>query len=245
MNDQDDSTIKDSIIKAIQDGSVAMRPKWHFVLRAILLLLGMILVVLSLLYLISFIIFALHASGVWFAPGFGFRGLRTFLGSLPWLLVALALVFFLVLEILVKKYPLGYRRPLIITVFGILALALLGGLAVSKTSFHRGLYEASRANHLPFAGGFYLQYGASPHDNLTIGKIIELKETGCEIRDRADRNVQVTFTQDTDFPFGQDLQLNDIIVVLGQRQDDSVLAIDVREITDTPPFREFVPLQQN
>ena len=45
--------IKKQITEAIKSGSLAMRPRWHFIFRTVLVILGMILMGLTILYLMS------------------------------------------------------------------------------------------------------------------------------------------------------------------------------------------------
>src|SRR5262245_42216017 len=112
MHNNTDKTVKHTVLDAIKAGQVHMKPRWHFVLRGILLVLESILLALSLRYLASFIMFIVYRSGVWFTPGFGFRGLRVFLLSIPWLLILVSVAFLVLLELLVKRYAFAYKKPL-------------------------------------------------------------------------------------------------------------------------------------
>ncbi len=94
------STIKEKVTSAITNGKANMRPKWHFILRGVLLSLGLILVAIALLYVASLIVFALKQTGLIMTPGMGGRGFGVFLFSAPWLLVGTAIIFVILLEIL-------------------------------------------------------------------------------------------------------------------------------------------------
>ncbi len=150
--------IKDNILKAIEAGKVSMRPRWHFVLQAALLLIGTVLAVLALVYLVSFIF---YISGQR-------HGLGELLSSLPWLLLLLAAVFIVILEILVRKYSFAYRKPMLYTVFLILALVIVSGFLIARTSFHRNLFDRAHRGELPFGGPFYRHYEPRPfgHDDF-------------------------------------------------------------------------------
>src|SRR3989344_3614541 len=112
-------SIKEEVIARIKRGETIMRPRWHFVLRAMLYALGVLIAALALVYLASFIMFVLRETGLLFVPSFGFRGVGVFLFSLPWFLILLSLVFVFVLEVLVRRYAFAYRKPLLYSVFGI------------------------------------------------------------------------------------------------------------------------------
>ena len=112
INGNQEKSIKNKVLEAIKSGQVKMRPRWYFILKTILVALGIVMIFLTLLYLISFIIFILRITGIWFAPAFGFEGYGIFLFSLPWLLVIISVLFAIILEVLVKRYSFAYRHRL-------------------------------------------------------------------------------------------------------------------------------------
>ena len=130
------NNVKDTVLNKIKEGEVAMRPRWHFVFKGGLALVGIGVLALWLIYLVSFIMFALATSGVIMIPAFGFQGLVGFLLALPWLLILVAAVFIVLLEILVNKYSFGYRKPLLYTLFGVVGFTVVGTFLVSQTGLH-------------------------------------------------------------------------------------------------------------
>jgi hypothetical protein len=233
--DSNNNSIKDRVLQAIATGRVAMRPRWHFVLRAGLLVVGTILAALSVLYLVSFIFFVLRENRLWFVPAFGLRGWGVFFSSLPWLLLLLAALFILLLEILVRKYSFAFRKPLLYSTLGIVVLVLVGGFGLEETRIHHGLLEQARQNNLPIAGGFYRAYGLPPQDHLADGIIQDLIERGYRIRDRRDQTMDVIVTDDTAFPTGRDLMIGDTIIVIGDRHANTITAAGIRRIAPGIP----------
>src|ERR1041385_3423472 len=178
-----DDSIKNKVLGAIEQGKVKMKPRWHFVLQATLLVLGTFLAVLALVYLVSFIFFALHQTGIIHSTEFGFRGVGVFLVSLPWLLILLSVVFIVVLEILVRKYSFSYRRPLLYTIFGIILLVLVSGFVVAQTSFHRHLFLQAWDDNLPVVRGFYRTFGEGASGHFEAGRVTAKTSDGYEISD--------------------------------------------------------------
>jgi hypothetical protein len=121
------SPLAENILETIQKDDVRMRPKWHFILNISLLVIGTILAGLSLLYLVSFIVFILRQNGSWFMPSFGAQGWSALFISLPWILIFLALLFVIIVGFLVKKYSFAYGRPLLYSALGIIIFASVGG----------------------------------------------------------------------------------------------------------------------
>ena len=225
-------SIKEQVLQRIQSGQAKMRPRWHFVLRAALLLVSAVVFALALLYLASFIIFILRLNGVWFAPAFGWRGIGVFLVSLPWLLLAAIIIFAALLEILVRRYSFAYRKPLLYSALAIVGLVALGSFAMARFGLHQGIFNYSRKNNLPLAGPFYRGYGAPNLENVHAGMIDEIIEEGFRLINLQDENLKVLISPATRFPYGFDLEEGDKVMILGERNDDEIQAFGVRRIAD-------------
>ena len=154
--------MKDDVLKAIQGGQVKMRPKWQFITKAALMLLGVVLVALTTLYLVSFIVFILRQTGVLFVPAFGPGAFGVFFMSLPWLLIALAAIFMLLLEILIKRYSFAYGRPFLYSALAVIFLGIAGGIIIGETPLHERFFDAAENGQLPFAGPVYEYYRQQP-----------------------------------------------------------------------------------
>ncbi len=240
MNHTSPQTIKDKVLTAIKAGQVTMRPKWHYVLKAALMLTGAAILSLALLYLASFIIFYLRQSGVWFAPSFGFRGVAVFLTSLPWLLILVSIAFLIILEVLVRRYSFAYHQPLLFSALGIVLLTTLGGIAVASTPLHNTFLKQVKEHRFPMAEPLYFEFGVKGASNVHPGSIQILTDDGFVLHNRRDEEFNVIVTPRTRFPIGYDLTEGDFVVVLGERENGTIQAFGVREIEAMPG--EFVPM---
>ncbi len=233
MNSEENNSIKDNVLQAIDSGKVTMKPKWHFITHAVLLITGIIFAMLSLLYLISFIIFTLHQTGLWFAPGFGLRGLRELLFDFPWLLVFVAIIFIALLQVLIKKYSFSYGKPLIYSIMIIVVIVATGGFILSMTSVHKNLFLQAQNNRLPFGGSMYMQYGHPPqHGNITAGEILEALQNGYSINTPQEEILSIIVTPTTKYPLGSNFIIGDKIVVIGERDGYIIQAYGIRKIND-------------
>ncbi len=231
-NDSQKSLITDKVLEKIKSGRIKMRPKAHFVLKTVLAALGFILIILFVLYLISFIVFTLRMSGIWFAPGFGFYGIKIFLFSLPWLLILTAIILIIILEILVKYFSFAYRRPILYSILGIIALVFLGSFVIGQIKIHPYLFKKSQEKHLPVAGKFYRDFGAGKFRNTHRGIVSETTDNGFLIETRHNEILKIIITSETRFPFGKDIKENDSIMILGERDNCTVRAFGVRKVDD-------------
>ncbi len=223
--------LHEKILEAIKDKKIKMQPKWHFWLRAGLVITGVLILMLTLLYLVSFIIFMLHQTGGWFAPSFGFRGWRDLLFSFPWLLLLLSLIFIIILETLVKRYAFAYRYPLLYSVAGIMMFVLVGGFIVAATPFHDKLSKFSKENKIPLAGKFYRELGQRQFNHIYLGKVTELGQNEFLIENRLGEILRAIIATSTRSPLGNNFFQGENVVIFGDRHDNVVNLIGIRKIS--------------
>ncbi|QQS60700.1 hypothetical protein IPN41_01870 [Candidatus Falkowbacteria bacterium] len=235
------SPLAENILETIQKDDVRMRPKWHFILNISLLVVGTILAALSLLYLVSFIVFTLRQNGSWFMPSFGVQGWGALFISLPWLLIFLALLFVIIVGFLVKKYSFAYGRPLLYSALGIIIFASVGGFLIALTPLHSGLLLQAEEKNLPVAGGMYNRFCNKHPNNITMGKVIEKIPSGFSLRNQEFEILMVEVSPRTIFP-RQGIRVEEVVVVLGDRQGNIIKAYGVQPVgtpygVRTAPYR--------
>ncbi len=231
-NNQEKNNIIDKVLNKIKSGEVKMKPKMYFILKTVLIMIGFLAAGLFVLFLISFIGFHLRASGVWFLPGFGLRGFRTFFSYLPWLLILIAALSIIVMETLLKRFAFVWRKPIIYSLLVVILIAFLGGFLIDKTPFHQGLFLKAREGKLPLAGPIYRDFGMPRFQGVQRGVVEEITEKGFKIRTFDDQLLTVVLIGDTQFPPGKEIKQGDSVVVMGERGDDTVQAFGVRKIED-------------
>ncbi len=230
-NQPQDKSINKEIISAAKTGQIKMRPKWHFILNAALWAVGIAAVTLALLYLASLFVFINHSTGIWIAPIFGLRGLFIFLASLPWMIVALVVIFAVILEILVRHYSFAYRLPLLYSGLAILFVIAAGGLLLARTPLHNMLSHCPPVGGPPpCAMGFYRDLGPRRFNNIHTGVIDSLLDPDFTIINRQQERLFILVTKRTRLPFGEDFSVGDTVVVIGDRSGNQVEAFGISEI---------------
>lgn len=225
-------SLNQKVLGVIEAGAVTMRPRWHYVLKTLLAVLGFIIVLLTGIYLASFIIFVLRRSGILEVPMFGLSGWYAALLSLPWLLVFMAVLFIILLEILVRRYAFAYRQPLLLTLLGIAAVVTMTGYVAARTPLHRHIAVFAERRQLPIAHGMYRDFERRPLKNIYPGKIIILVPQGFEMQNPDNERLIVRITSRTRLPRKADFSPGDMVVVFGQKQGVVVDAMGVREIPE-------------
>ncbi len=230
----DPHNIRDAVLKKIQSGQAKMRPHWRFVARAILILLLLILTMFIILYLTSLIHFMLRRGGAWFAPSFGWRGLRIFFLSFPWLIGAVSLFFLLALELILRRYAFAYRRPLIYSLGAVLVLLLMGGAILARMRFQEKLFLRAEENRLPFGGHMYQEFGRRRFAHVHAGTISELRDNGFTLTNRSGEILTIILEPEARPARGMNISAGADVVVLGDREDHTIRAFGLRQHPDRP-----------
>lgn len=231
-NNHNKPSIRDRVADDIQSGRVVMKPKWRFVLHAALMATGSILVLLILLYLVSFFIFILHQTGIWFAPSFGSHGWAELFVSLPWMLVIVALIFILILELLSRRYAFGYRQPLLLLAAMIIFIALIGGGLIARTPLHQFLFESAEEYEWPVIDQLYRTYGLRRLNAIHVGTVLTITDDGFILRNPRNEDLYVTVYPETRFPAGTDFQEGDAVTVFGNRDENTITAYGIRKVDE-------------
>ncbi len=224
--------LEERLFAAIKDGQVKMTPRWHFLLHTIFLSVGGVILILTLLYIASFIIFMLGRTGISSVPGFGLRGWYAFLVSLPWLLIGLSVLFIILLEALVQRTAFAYRRPVLYTTFGLVIIVLVGGFLVAATPLHRGLADFAEKGRFPIGGKLYRSYANPKIRNIHHGKINQMLPDGFLLGGRYAETFTVYMTRSTRLPYGADFEPGDFVVVFGPHENGIIKAYGIQEVKE-------------
>ncbi len=225
-------SLEERVLGPIKQGQVKMTPRWHFVLQTVCLSIGGTVILLTLFYLTSFIIFMLDRTGISSVPNFGARGWYAFLISFPWILVLLAGIFIVLLEFLVRRTAFAYRRPVLYSTIGIIILVIGGGYIVAATPLHRDLADYADKGQFPVGNILYQRFGEPPSHNIHHGQIIRIFPNGFQMKARRTEALNVRITPRTRLPYGADFDLGDIVVVFGNRSADAIEAYGIREVQE-------------
>ena len=225
-------SIQETILKKIERGETTMKSKSYFVIRAILLLAGVVIVALALFFFMSFILFTLRQTGLLLVPIFGFQGIRIVMASFPWIFLLLILISIILLELLIKKYTFAYRRPLVYSLVAIMLFTSIGGFVVAQTSFHDEFYKRAQNNHLPFMGPLYHSFGLERLDDVHRGIITVITENGFQMENLHGEILTIIIFDETRFPLGTNFKEGDSILVLGRQDNGTIQAFGIRKIGD-------------
>jgi hypothetical protein len=163
----------DKIINTIKSGETKMHSHAYFMARAALVLFGAVLLFLLILFVATFIVFALQENGGFFAANFGPVGWETFFASFPWIMLLLSLALVLVLWIILRRYPMIYHQPFLYILFVLIVVVSLSCLFISAGAIHGGIYRYVSRNPIPMVSGVY-EFETAPANDVYRGQVVTL-----------------------------------------------------------------------
>ncbi len=221
-------SLKDQILQQITAGETKMRPHSYFIVRTILLASGTVLLTLTLLYTISLIVFVTELNGSAELPAFGLQGIIPLIFALPWILIGTCLLTLILLELLVHHYAFAYRKPLVYSLIGVFVVAILGSMVVTRFRLHEQLFEFAQAEKLPLAGPFYRDYDRHRVRNIYPGIVASIHDKGFYLVTRQSETFTIIVSDQTAKPDGWFWHEGDVVVVLGNEDDQVINAAGIR-----------------
>ncbi|MEZ4180256.1 MAG: hypothetical protein R3B41_01905 [Candidatus Doudnabacteria bacterium] len=219
-------------VTKLQAKHLAMKPKWYFFVRQVIKagLVGVFAT--SAMYFVSLIIFTLYSSGAIHLSRFGLMGLSDLLLSLPWLIIALALVSVFGLVWISDKYPITYRHPLVFTFIFVVGVVTLGSYAIGQTRLHDTLAVLS-SKSFGFSFSPYPQAEMIKLHNAEVGEVVEVDDDGFWMANRAHDEVYVEISEQTQFaPKDAEIENDDIVIVSGSENDKKIRAKGIKVLRE-------------
>ena len=132
-----------------------MHPRAYFVARILGLAALALLSFAAVVFIASFILFAVRQSGVGFLLGYGGQGVWTFLTVLPWWEFWASVVCLLLLALAVRRFRFGYKIPALEALLFVFGAATLTAGALAISPVHGFLLDAADHDRLPVVGPLY------------------------------------------------------------------------------------------
>lgn len=173
---------ENAVINTIKSGEIRMHSRSYFIARTLLAVVSAVLVFFFILFISTFIIFALQENGGFFATGFGPVGWLIFLGSLPWSLLLLSIALILVLWLLLRRYAIVYHQPFLYILLILIVVISLACFFFSAGAIHGGIYRYVSRNPIPVVTGVY-EFETAPMNGIYRGEVVMLATSSFVLED--------------------------------------------------------------
>lgn len=208
-----------------------MRSHGYFVARAVLMIIGAVIVLALLLFVVTFILFALQENGGFFAANFGPAGWGVFLESLPWSVFLLSLALLLVLWLLLRRYPVVYHQPFLYTLLILIIVTSLIAVFVLPGSIHGGIYRYVSRNPVPFVTGVY-ESETAPTNGVYRGEVVVLATSSFVLQNGLGQTSTVLVASAA-VPELAEIEPGDYVLIFGQGMATATIdASGVERIVD-------------
>jgi hypothetical protein len=226
------------ILHKIQNKEISIHSKTFFRVKAIALTALVIAICIITIILCSFILFTIHITGQSHVIDFGFQGVKLFVYTFPWFLLALDLVLILILGYITRNTSFGYKIPGMYILFAALGIVVVSGYIVeSYTSLHTRMLERSQTQQLPLVDSLYKNARRAPPKRFEIyrGVVVEKKEAYMLVDVEHDEvygsttQILVRFATTSD-PILSDAEIGQTVFISGKMQNGQIMYPKVKII---------------
>ncbi len=218
--------MSEKVLEAIEANKVTMHSRFYFIARTALWILGIILTFGLTLYLISFVAFIFRGNGLLLLPHLGVGGWFNLFISLPWVLLLVVFIVFILLQVLSTHFSFIYKRPLIHTILASIFILIIVGVGIGQTTLHDRAYRFSQERGIPFAAPFYRD-AIRDRGDLHIGVIEKIEGDTLLLTGRDGKTYTILIIDATHIPpFG--IATSSTVMVIGSEDDGVIEAIGIR-----------------
>jgi hypothetical protein len=241
MESQNNNNIKENILQKIKTGKIKMKPKIFFVIKTGFFVMLLLALLFFTVYFVSFIVFMMKVSGLWFLPGFGLDGIRILFGALPWVLILLSLGLIVFSEFFAEHFAFVYKRPMIYSLSAIVLIVIISGMVTAQTSMHAGIFQKASENNFPLIKPFYDQVSNIRPQNMHTGIISEINELDFNIQTLNGQNFKVIPCKNGRGKTPKILSAGERVVIIGPVKNNIIDCLNILKIADdgslTPIFK--------
>lgn len=150
--------IKNEIMSEIRSGKLSMRSRWIYLAQKIGLESGFALTLLVLVFFTNLFLYYIRANNLFTSIHDGSSFLQELLHSLPYDLILLIILLFLLLNFIIKKFKFSYKSPFIIISLMLTGIVIFGAIMLFISNFNGNLQNSIKGNnyYIPYVSHFYM-----------------------------------------------------------------------------------------
>lgn len=220
--------LKDILLTKIETGTLRQKPRWQFILLAVCSIVGITLLLVTALYIVSFIALITREQGFLSLIGFGGKGLFIFLHEAPWALLILLITITVILYIIIKHYSFGYKKPAIYMLAAIACIIAFISFSISQFDRHMQFAKFGDTPRVPLLRDAHDHFRRVPNHEITHGRIMgQIDDQIFAILTDHDETYNVQLSPNTHFGPDIDLDPGSLIIVFGPINGASIQAFGI------------------
>jgi hypothetical protein len=240
-NQESQKSFKDRVLENIESKNVTMRSKAHFRLAAIALILVALLTLVVSIFLCTFILFSVRISGHEPLLSLGARGLVFFLQLFPWTFLLVDILLIGILEWMLRKFPFGYKRPVLYTILGLLVITISVSVFIDRaTGFNEALLRRADEHHLPSLFGDLYEHAGHPQRSQNGVCKCTITSINGNVLSAEDRDINkvipLIIILPANDPQLSTLHVGDTILVAGDIASGTIRAFGIRPLNRNTNF---------
>jgi hypothetical protein len=130
------------IQEQLEHDHVKMRSKWVFFAEKLGLESGLMLSILVGVLLLSFILYVMEKNGAFEFTEFGYKGLAVIFDNIPYDLVIITVLFFILANFILKQFDFSYKKPFYIFSCGVLIIISALGVTMMCTGVDHSVFDS-------------------------------------------------------------------------------------------------------
>ncbi len=206
-----------SATEQIASGKVQMRSRGYFFAHRALRVGGVATLLMLVVYLVSYVLFQAKLSGAIHLSEFGMEGLFDLLLSLPKIILLLVALLLLLLVWFYEQFPLGYHRPLLISLLGVILVVATASFLVHKANLHSLMLKQQDGAATYKAFGLLPIKPAQPKiRNGTLVQIIKMQDGQMIIQTQGGEELEILLGNLKPTSTQPEFQEDDWVIVKGE-----------------------------
>lgn len=149
---------KEYIMSQIKSDKISIKARWIHLAKRIGLQSGLALTVLVVILSVNAFFFYIKSNGLLMPLHYGPTVWQKFLHSLPYDLILIIIILFLIINFIIKRFDFSYKQPIVIIFISLLLFVLLGSTVLFASNFNHALQGHLDRNDIkiPYVSDFYL-----------------------------------------------------------------------------------------
>jgi|GEM_PF-1447458 len=216
--------ISDKVLDKIEQEDVKMRSKWFFIAEKLGLESGLLLSILVIIILLCFTLYIMDQKGAFEFTEFGPRGWPLIFANIPFELIILAVVFFIVSSFLIKQFDFSYRKPFYLISCGVLLLIGTIGAVLTWTGASHSMFK--KVVDSKMVKNYYENKTNIPpeNDKAIIGRVVGYDNKSIYLVTTNNRIIKINFNKEPQVAQGQ------VIKIIGKKNGEMFQAEIIRVI---------------